>query len=83
MKQAMLSRLRTVSDAWSAFRGRLWAFGRQSGVAGPDWHFWGVKLAIWGTESLIGNLGFLVTIWKGPNCRVFHRLSLFRLLCSV
>ena len=41
----------------------------------------GGKLAIWGAKELIRNLGFLAAIWKGPNCRVFHRLSLFRLLC--
>jgi hypothetical protein len=42
----------------------------------------GGKLAIWGAKELIRNLGFLAAIWKGPNCRVFHRLSLFRLLCN-
>jgi hypothetical protein len=42
----------------------------------------GGKLAIWGAKELIRNLGFLAAIWKGPNCRVFHRLSLFRLLCT-
>ena len=42
----------------------------------------GGKLAIWGAKELIRNLGFLAAIWKGPNCRVFHRLSLFRLLCG-
>ena len=77
------SRQNTVDDAWSALRGRLLGFHLLSGVVGPDCHFLEVKLAIWGAESLIGNLGFPATIWKGPNCHVFNRLPFFRLLCTL